>query len=87
MMSSAWARSRVSTVTSRRAPFAGTSRNSRRWSTSRMLAPSAPNRVAIDAEHARAIGNGEAERDDPLFALQFAHHDRGEDARIDIAAA
>ena len=38
-------------------------------------------------EHAGPVGNGEAERDDAVLALEFAHHDRGEDARIDIAAA
>src|SRR6266487_3663386 len=41
------ARSRVSTVTSSLAPFAGTSRKSRRCSTPRMLAPSRPSRVAM----------------------------------------
>ncbi len=39
------------------------------------------------AQYARPVGNGEAERDDALLALQFAHHDRGEDTGIDIAAA
>src|SRR5580704_7044835 len=40
-----------------------------------------------DAEHAGPVGNGEAERDDAVLALEPAHHDRGEDARIDVAAA
>src|SRR5271154_7473850 len=39
------------------------------------------------AEGFRLIGNGEAERHDAALALEFAHHDGGKDARIDIAAA
>src|SRR5262249_40583445 len=39
------------------------------------------------AEHAGAIRNGETERHDAIVALELAHHDGGEDARIDIAAA
>ena len=86
-ISSAWARSRVSTVTSSLAPLAGTSRNSRRWSTSRMLAASSPEPGGDLAQHARPVRNGEAERDDAVLALELAHHDRGQNARIDIAAA
>ena len=33
------------------------------------------------------VRNGEAERDDALVTFEFAHHDGGEDARIDVAAA
>ena len=39
------------------------------------------------AEHARPVRNREAERHDAVLALQLAHHDRGQDARVDIAAA
>ena len=39
------------------------------------------------AQNSRPIRDGEAERDDAVGALQFAHHDGREDARIDIAAA
>src|SRR4051812_40698792 len=39
------------------------------------------------AEHARAIRDGEPERHDLILALQLAHHDRSENAWIDIAAA
>src|SRR6185369_15275871 len=38
-------------------------------------------------EHAGAIGDGQTERHDTLAALELAHHDRGEDTRIDIATA
>src|SRR5262249_32462116 len=38
------------------------------------------------AEHARLVGYRQAEGDDAILALEFAHHDRGEDARVDIAA-
>ncbi len=39
------------------------------------------------AEHAGPVRNGEAERHDLARALELAHHDGGENARIDIAAA
>ena len=39
------------------------------------------------AEHARPVRNGQAERHDAALALELAHHDRGENARIDVAAA
>ena len=85
---SACAASRVSTVPSSRAPLAGTSRNRRRWSTSRMLAPSrAGRRRDLTEDGARAVGDGQPERHDPVFAVELAHHDRGENARIDVAAA
>src|SRR5436309_388123 len=38
------------------------------------------------AQHARTIGYRQPERDHPLISLELTHHDRGEDARIDIAA-
>ena len=79
--------SRVSIVTSSFAPLAGTSRNRRWCSTPRMLASNSPSRRRDLAQNAGPIGNGQAERDDAVVALQFAHHDRGEDPRIDVAAA
>jgi hypothetical protein len=39
------------------------------------------------AEQPRTVGDGQAERDDAVVAFEFAHHDRGQDARIDVAAA
>jgi hypothetical protein len=39
------------------------------------------------AEHARLIVDRQAEGGDAAFPLEFADHDRGHDARIDIAAA
>src|SRR5690606_31904945 len=39
------------------------------------------------AEHARLIVDRQAEGGDAAFAFEFAHHDRGEDAGIDIATA
>ena len=39
------------------------------------------------SQNPRAIRNGEAKRNDPLGAFQFADHDRGEDARINVATA
>ena len=38
-------------------------------------------------EHAGPVRDRQAERDDALVALELAHHDRSENARIDIAAA
>ena len=37
------------------------------------------------AEDARAIGDDHADRDDLLLAGELAHHDRGQDARVDVA--
>jgi hypothetical protein len=39
------------------------------------------------AQHAGPVGNGEAERHDAVLALEFAHHDGGENPRINVAAA
>ena len=52
-----------------------------------MFAPSSPKPRRDHAEHAGPVRNGQAERDDAALALQLAHHDRGENARIDVAAA
>src|SRR3974390_282044 len=38
-------------------------------------------------EHARPVGNGQPEANDAAVALELAHHDRGENARGDIATA
>ena len=38
-------------------------------------------------EQPRPVGDREAERHDPLLAFELAHHDRGEQTRIDVAAA
>ena len=38
-------------------------------------------------EHAGPVGDGQAERDDAVLALELAHHHRGQDPRIDVAAA
>ena len=53
---------------------------------SRILAPNSPSRPAIGPRF-RAVRDGQTERDDAVGALQLAHHDRGEDPRIDVAAA
>ena len=39
------------------------------------------------AEHAGPVRDRQAERDDAVLALELAHHDRRENARIDVAAA
>src|SRR5262245_14474346 len=38
-------------------------------------------------EHAGLIRDGQPEGDDAIPALEFAHHDRGENTRVDVAAA
>src|ERR1700694_1159525 len=38
-------------------------------------------------KHARLVGNGEPEGNDMVLAFELAHHDGGENARVDIAAA
>ena len=38
-------------------------------------------------EHAGPVGNGQAEGDDTVLALELAHHHRGKNARVDVAAA
>src|SRR5262249_9329587 len=38
-------------------------------------------------EHAGLVGNGQPKGDDAIFALEFAHHDRRQDPRVDVAAA
>ena len=52
-----------------------------------MLAPSSPRRLAKSAEEARPVRRGDAEADDAVVALEFAHHDGGEEAGVDVAAA
>ena len=86
-ISSAWAASRVSTVTSSRRPWparretAGGDRPREYWRRAR------PSVVAIWPSTPGPVRDGQAERDDAVVALELAHHDRGENARIDIAAA
>src|SRR5262245_46759479 len=38
-------------------------------------------------KHAGSVRDRETEGDDALLALKLPHHDRGQDARIDVAAA
>ena len=52
-----------------------------------MLAPSSPSRLATRAQKARPVVRGDSEGGDAVVPLEFAHHDGGEDTRVDVAAA
>ena len=86
-ISSACRPSRVSIMISSSAPLAGTSRNIRRCETSRMLAPSCPRMVAILPRTPGRSSIWIRRLTMRMLALELAIDHRGEDPRVDIAAA